>query len=50
MSKKNKIKFYKTNWFMWLMLVFFGPVGIALLWLKKDIKTKDYSCKEGESL
>ena len=38
MSKKNKIKFYKTNWFMWLMLVFFGPVGIALLWLKKDIK------------
>ena len=38
MSKKNKIKFYKTNWFMWLMLVFFGPVGIALLCLKKDIK------------
>lgn len=28
----NKTKFYKTEWFMWLMLIFVAPVGIYMLW------------------
>lgn len=36
---KNKKAFYKTTWFMWVMLIFFAPVGIALLW----IYHKEYS-------
>ncbi|MBU3138148.1 hypothetical protein KPL39_18110 [Clostridium gasigenes] len=35
---ENKKKFYKTNWFMWVMLVFLAPVGIIMLWTKKDVK------------
>ena len=27
-----KEKFYQKTWFMWLMLIFFAPVGIFLLW------------------
>lgn len=30
---ENKTKFYQKTWFMWIMLVFFAPVGIALLWI-----------------
>lgn len=30
-------KFYDKSWFMWLMLVIFGPVGIFLLWRKSKI-------------
>lgn len=47
-SKDNKNtneenKFYTQTWFMWLMLIFFAPVGIFLMWkfndkMKKDIK------------
>lgn len=44
MSKSNE-KFYNTNWFMWITLVLFAPVGIAILWLRKDLsftkKTKE---------
>lgn len=25
--------FYRSNWFLWLFLIFFPPVGILLLWL-----------------
>lgn len=30
-------KFYQTNWFMWLTLVLFAPIGILLLWTRKDV-------------
>lgn len=41
-TKENK-KFYEQNWFMWLMLILFSPVGILLMWkfhpeLKKNTK------------
>ncbi len=28
----EKPKFYAQEWFMWLMLVFFAPIGIFLMW------------------
>lgn len=28
----NQNKFYEKQWFMWVMLVFFAPVGIFLMW------------------
>ena len=36
-------KFYTKAWFMWVMLIFFAPVGIFLMWkfhpeMKKNIK------------
>ena len=36
-------KFYTTAWFMWVMLIFFAPVGIFLMWkfhpeMKKNTK------------
>ena len=31
MKLKNN-KFYNSNWFMWLTLIFFAPVGIFLMW------------------
>lgn len=42
-QKENKQEFYTTTWFMWVMLVFFTPVGIFLMWkfhpeMKKNIK------------
>jgi len=30
---ENKTSFYKTKWFMWVMLVIFAPVGIPLMWI-----------------
>ena len=30
--KDNQPKFYEQQWFMWIMLVFFAPVGIFLMW------------------
>jgi len=41
-NKKEK-KFYEQLWFMWIMLIFFAPVGIFLMWkfntsLKKHTK------------
>ena len=38
MTRKNKKKFYNSNWFMWLMLIFFAPIGIVLLWSRKDVR------------
>lgn len=40
---KEEQKFYEQKWFMWLMLILFGPVGILLMWkfhpeLKKNTK------------
>ena len=46
-SRNNKYneasKFYTETWFMWIMLIFFAPVGIFLMWkfhpeMKKEIK------------
>ena len=42
-TQENEIKFYQQQWFMWIMLVFFAPVGIFLMWkfndkMKKNIK------------
>ena len=31
-SVETKPKFYEQNWFMWIMLIFFAPVGIFLMW------------------
>lgn len=28
----NQPKFYEQQWFMWVMLIFFAPVGIFLMW------------------
>lgn len=42
-SKDNQPKFYEQQWFMWVMLVFFAPVGIFLMWkfnTKLQKKTK----------
>lgn len=37
---KEDIKFYQKTWFMWIMLIFFAPVGIALLWIyRKEYAT-----------
>lgn len=37
--EKEKVKFYKSKWFMWLCLILLPPVGIVLLWLfHKDMK------------
>lgn len=44
-EKKTEVqkKFYEQQWFMWVMLIFFTPVGIFLMWkfnseMKKNIK------------
>lgn len=31
-QNNNQPKFYEQQWFMWVMLVFFAPVGIFLMW------------------
>lgn len=31
-SIETKSKLYEQNWFMWIMLIFFAPVGIFLMW------------------
>ncbi len=41
--EKEKIKFYKSKWFMWVCLILLPPIGIVLLWafhksLKKAVK------------
>lgn len=37
--EKEKVKFYKKKWFMWVCLVLLPPVGIALLWIyHKEMK------------
>lgn len=42
-KKTEKPKFYLEKWFMWVMLVFFAPVGVFLMWkyhgnMKKGVK------------
>jgi len=32
------MKFYHKNWFIWLSLIFFAPLGIILLWTQKKYK------------
>ena len=31
--EKEKVKFYKSKWFMWVCLILLPPVGIVLLWV-----------------
>ena len=36
---EQKEKFYKKQWFMWVLLIFFPPIGIIFMWItKKDFK------------
>ena len=32
MGDVSKKKIYQKNWFMWVTLIFFAPVGIFLMW------------------
>ena len=32
------MKLYQNNWFIWLSLIFFAPLGIILLWTQKKYK------------
>ena len=38
---KEKPKFYTQDWFMWIMLIFFAPVGIFLMWKFNDKMKKN---------
>lgn len=42
MIKTNEVKpkFYETNWFIWLTLIFFSPVGIVCMWKYKRFPDK----------
>lgn len=33
-------KFYNQSWFLWIMLIFIAPIGIALLWFNDSHKNK----------
>lgn len=36
---EQKEKFYKKLWFMWLLIIFFPPIGIIFMWVtKKEMK------------
>lgn len=35
MEVKSKKKFYNTNWFMWITLIFVAPVGIFIMYRNK---------------
>lgn len=37
----DKPKFYEQVWFMWVMLIFFAPVGIFLMWKFHDEMKKN---------
>lgn len=42
-NNATKPKFYEQTWFMWIMLIFFAPVGIFFMWkfhpeMKKNTK------------
>lgn len=42
-TSNSKSKFYEQTWFMWVMLIFFAPVGIFFMWkfhpeMKKNTK------------
>lgn len=34
------MKFYQQNWFIWIMLFVFFPVGLFLLWQHSDYTSK----------
>jgi len=34
------MKFYQQNWFIWIMLFVFFPVGLFLLWQHSDYTNK----------
>ncbi|WP_042171576.1 hypothetical protein [Paenibacillus gorillae] len=36
----NRKQFYKTTWFMWLMLFIVSPIGIFLMWQKRLYNAK----------
>lgn len=36
----DKQKFYNANWFLWLALILFAPVGIFLMWKNKKFSKK----------
>lgn len=39
--KNNNSKFYEQTWFMWIMLIFFAPIGIIFMWkFHPEIKRK----------
>ena len=38
---EEKPKFYTQDWFMWIMLIFFAPVGIFLMWKFNDKMKKN---------
>jgi len=31
--KQEKKNFYKANWFLWMWLILFPPIGLVLLWV-----------------
>ena len=35
MTDTKKVKFYQRTWFLWVMLIFIPPVGIAMLWIQQ---------------
>lgn len=35
MNEVGKLKFYQKTWFLWVMLIFFAPVGILMLWIQQ---------------
>lgn len=37
---ENKVKFHDKDWFMWLMLVFFAPIGIYKMWRRNKFTKK----------
>lgn len=32
------MKFYQEDWFIWLTLILFAPLGVILLWTQKKFK------------
>lgn len=36
------MKFYETNWFLWLSLILFAPLGIFILWRFHEDKTTTF--------
>jgi len=38
--ERGIMKFYQQNWFIWIMLFVFFPVGLFLLWQHSDYTNK----------
>ncbi len=41
LPKDDQPKFYEQQWFMWVMLIFFAPVGIFFMWKFNDKMKKN---------